>query len=284
MSDVNINRGWSFKWNDLEDDIINKFYPSGGCSKVLELLPNRNIKGIQSRAHKLGVSYLNYNENYFSNIDTCNKAYWLGFMYTDGYVTTENRWGLELSIIDIEHMKKFLNEFDCNINIKVRDRKNSTSCSFQIKNKIMFDNFVRCGVIKNKSTLLEFPPIDILPREFYLDFIRGLFDGDGSFVFYKYDRVRKDRNNKIYNTIYKESSFVCKSESFIIKLKQTIFEETGVNFNLTCNSRDNLPTLRISKSKDLIKFIEYLYSNIDISHSLERKFQKAQEILKYCLV
>jgi len=284
MSDVNINKGWSFKWSESEDEIIKQYYPSGGYTKVLEFLSHRNKNGIQMRAHKLGVSYLSYNENYFEKIDTPEKAYWLGFMYTDGYVTTDHRWGLEIGIIDLEHMKKFLSEFNCNINIKFRQRNNTSSCSFQIKNKIMFDNFIRCGVIKNKSSCLEFPTEEILPRHLYSDFIRGLFDGDGSFVFYHYDRVRKDRNNKIYKTTYKEISFVCLSKLFINKLKQVIFDEVGVNFNLTYNSKDNLPTLRTSKSDDLLKFIDYLYSNTKESILLERKFIKAQEILKYCLM
>ena len=30
-------------------------------------------------------------ENYFEKIDTAEKAYWLGFMYTDGYIQNKRK-------------------------------------------------------------------------------------------------------------------------------------------------------------------------------------------------
>lgn len=57
------------------------------------------------------------NDNYFENIDTEEKAYWLGFLYADGYVRAikckdglTNRFGelkLKLSINDKEHIELF---------------------------------------------------------------------------------------------------------------------------------------------------------------------------------
>lgn len=288
MSDVNINKkGWKYKWEEWEDEIIKKYYPANGYLKVLEFLPNRNKQGIQSRASRLGISYLTYNENYFSNIDTANKSYWLGFIFTDGYVTTENRWGMEICLDDIYHMKNFMKELSCNINIKTRIRnkfdKEIKSCSFQIKNKKMYEDLIHCGVIPNKTDMLKFPFNNILLKKYYHDFIRGLFDGDGSFVFYSYEHIRKDRNNKKYNRIVKEISFVCKSESFIKDLKDIIYKECGANFALKYNPKNNLPTLRLSKSDDMIKFINYIYSDVNNSDFLKRKYLKAQEILRYCL-
>ena len=32
------------------------------------------------------MSEYNYNEKYFETIDSEHKAYWLGFLYADGYV------------------------------------------------------------------------------------------------------------------------------------------------------------------------------------------------------
>lgn len=86
-------RGWSTKWSEEEDEIIRQYYPQNGWQKVYQMLPNRNKKGIQSRAFKLNVQYLSYNKDYFEDINTISKAYWLGFLYADGYVSTGNRWG-----------------------------------------------------------------------------------------------------------------------------------------------------------------------------------------------
>lgn len=285
MSDVNINKkGWEYQWTADEDRVIKELYPKNGYDKVLELLPHRNKQGVQSRASKLGVSYLLYNDEYFNCIDTKEKAYWLGFICADGYVTSDNRFGMELSIDDISHMQSFLDSLEYNGKIRTRIRDNGiTSCQFQIKNSILYNNLLKCGVTRNKTESLSFPDESILQREFYPHFIRGFFDGDGSFVFYEYERLRKDRGNRIYNNTYKEISLVCNSLDFIESIKLIIFEECGADFNLTYNSRDKLPTLRTSKAENLAKFINYIYPT-DNEICLLRKYKKAQEILKYCLV
>lgn len=47
-------------------------------------------------------------DDVFEKIDTEEKAYWLGFLFADGYVgTNDNSVGLGLAIKDIEHVKKF---------------------------------------------------------------------------------------------------------------------------------------------------------------------------------
>lgn len=48
-----------------------------------------------------------YNENCFSTI-TAESAYWLGFMYADGYVgSTRNTVGISLMKSDFNHLQKF---------------------------------------------------------------------------------------------------------------------------------------------------------------------------------
>jgi len=49
-------------------------------------------------------------EEAFDNIDTEEKAYWLGFLYADGWVSSKgNTVGLTLALKDIEHLKKYNN-------------------------------------------------------------------------------------------------------------------------------------------------------------------------------
>ena len=48
-----------------------------------------------------------FNEEFFDNINTEEKAYWLGFLYADGYISSKDfRIGLSISIKDIEHLEK----------------------------------------------------------------------------------------------------------------------------------------------------------------------------------
>lgn len=289
-SNINQNKGWAFRWTPEEDQILKENYADKTTEELLTMLPKRNAKGIYSRAHVLGLKYYTYNANYFETIDTEEKAYWLGFIYTDGYVTTNNRWGIELSIDDYEHLEKINQALDSNISIQVRRRpakeyngyamKENVNCSIMYRNKKMYDDLVDKGVIPNKTHSLVFPSQDIVPPHLLRHFIRGLFDGDGSLVFYYHEVPRKDREGKIYNRLTKEISFVCKSQPFLESLHKTIEEECGVKFRRENNSRDKLGVLRMSKKDDMKLFLEYLYDGSSVY--LDRKYDKAKEILDYC--
>lgn len=57
-------------------------------------------------------NYLNYtiNEDSFSKIDSPDKAYWLGAMYSDGYITKTkytNKFGIAVAERDKNWLEKF---------------------------------------------------------------------------------------------------------------------------------------------------------------------------------
>lgn len=273
-----------------EDEIIRKYYPSLGLSKVRDMLPNRTETSIHQRASSLGVKYLTYNKDFFEKINTYEKAYWLGFIYADGYVTTNNRWGVSLGIEDIEHLEKLLSAFECNVKIRIRDKEEKfgynsgaryKECSFLINNSKMHKDLINNGVIPNKTKKLAFPSKEVLPLELRSHFIRGYFDGDGSYVFYRSEEIRKDRNNRVYNRLKKEISLVCASYNFINSISEILRDECGINKRLFVTKRDNLHILRLQSKSDMKLFIDYVYKNSTVH--LERKFKKAQEILEYCL-
>lgn len=276
-------------FEEYEDEIIKTYYPKNGYEKVIELLPHREKKSIQQRASKLGVSYLSYDENYFEEINTPQKAYWLGFMYTDGYITTNNRWGIALSIKDIDHLKKFTKAFDCNVNIKTRKRISKfestlgveyEECSFMINNSKMHKDLIAKGVINNKTKTMVFPSIDIVPEKFLSHFIRGLFDGDGSYSLSVSHPKYKD---KLYNVTACEISFVCCSKTFIEQLANIISTKTNIKIRIDKSSKKDLYVLRISNKKDLLNFINYVYDIDNKDEKLERKYLKVQQIINHCL-
>ena len=67
------------------------------------ILKKHNIKCKSSKKYT-------FDENFFKNIDTEDKAYWLGFFYADGCVRVRKESSeskLKLSIKDIDHLEKF---------------------------------------------------------------------------------------------------------------------------------------------------------------------------------
>ena len=260
---INTNKGWQYKWNDYEDSILKKYYPQNGFEEVQKYLPNRNKGAIQSRASKLGVKFLSYDKTYFDIIDNPTKAYWLGFLYADGYVTTSNRWGVELSIDDYNHIKKLVDELKYNGNIRIRKRNNITTCSIQINNSHMHNVLVKNGVVMNKTDKVLFPNETILQKNLVSHFIRGFFDGDGSVSY-------SNRTNEV--------NFVCKSNSFISSLLEEL-KNNNIHFTYYINKRDNLPTIRVYKTNEIKKFYKYLYKNSTENNRLERKFLKMENLL-----
>lgn len=131
------------------------------------------------------------NFNIFDNIDTEEKAYWLGFFYADGSIGngTRGRWTVELALkeSDANHLYKF-NKFiegdDNIINKRTQTvkEKQYESCRWNVNDKHLCETLHKQGAVHNKTYGLNFPSEDIVPKHLLNHFIRGFFDGDGSIM------------------------------------------------------------------------------------------------------
>ena len=264
MSDVNFNqkKGWATKWSKEEENILIENYASSTIEEILQLLPNRSKKAIYSKAHSLGLKYHNYNKNYFNKIDTPEKAYWIGFLTADGYITTKHRWGVEIQIEDIKHLEKLNKALDSNITIRIREKESfgkiNKSCSLVFKNKDMYDDLVNLGFTHDKSH--EAKLSNLIPKEFIMDFIKGIIDGDGSYI----------------NT--DEAKFVVLYSGSLIILEdiQNILKEYNITSRIY-NSNSGTYKLIIKKRKDLKIFLDIILSTE--SPMLSRKECKARKLL-----
>lgn len=132
-----------------------------------------------------------YNEDYFKTIDSANKAYWLGFLYADGCITSVykndelRRMNLEISLCaeDRHHLEKFR---DCiESNLTIRDKTIHSGNKEYYANRLavystkMCKDLYKLGCTPRKTYTVTFPTYDIVPHEFMRDFVRGFFDGDG---------------------------------------------------------------------------------------------------------
>lgn len=127
------------------------------------------------------------NDSYFSKIDTEEKAYWLGFIAADGCVYQRDKGGsilsFNLNIRDKNHLEKFLKAIDSSAIIKERKGsgfgENTTIAHLEINSTLMVKNLKEYGIIPKKSLVLK-PPIGKIEEKYYLSYIKGYFDGDGS--------------------------------------------------------------------------------------------------------
>ncbi len=132
------------------------------------------------------------NEDYFEVIDSPLKAYWIGFLFADGNVrniqntTYQIRFGLKKD--DVETIIKFKN--DLNLDAKIEyDNRGNGYCSIGFVSKKMFDDLKQYNIVPNKTYEIDSLKLEFIPDKYRVDFVRGLFDGDGCIT---YDEEGKD--------------------------------------------------------------------------------------------
>ena len=194
-------------------------------------------------------------EDIFAKIDSSEKAYWLGFLFADGYQNNQEIV-LNISTKDLDHVEKFKSFLNSTHPIKINSKRNIAS--FRVSSKKMCDDLQRVGCVKAKTFILE-PPSSITPK-LIPDFIRGYFDGDGCIYVQR-------RGDKI---ISQRVSIHCASPSFRDWLIKTIIA-FGIEKVTNPPSQEGR-NISISNKKDILAFKSIIYSNSSVH--LERKYIK----------
>ena len=119
-------------------------------------------------------------DDFFEFIDSKEKAYWLGFIYAEGYIETRDqkpyRLGIEISKDDEILIDRFIEALDIDPNRKYYREKYHTVI-VKFVNKTIVKDLVNLGVVPRKSKIIELPNLSKL--ELYLAFLLGFYDGDG---------------------------------------------------------------------------------------------------------
>lgn len=127
-----------------------------------------------------------FNRSYFAEINTPDKAYWLGFLAADGYImyNAKNK-GVELTLKDRDAVEKLARCVDYPDPIR---ETRSGHFRLALYSKEMAQDLMRHGSHPGKTFTLEpWQGPDHLVRHYW----RGMFDGDGGIS--KYHRQDRDR-------------------------------------------------------------------------------------------
>lgn len=217
------------------------------------------------------------NEEYFDIIDNADKAYWLGFLAADGNVAKTNVITINIHQIDHEHLVKFKNCINATNKIYKRTTISKGKPTFlstiTIQSSNMRSKLIDNGIIPNKTKTLNWNECTKnIPDTYKIDFIRGFFDGDGSWK----ESVRK--NPKRRGRKHSVTFFLgCASREFIEPLKDWFYSNIGLTNNAIQTTTPNFFKFEKSGDTNILKIYSHLYYNDCIS--LDRKFKKVTDYL-----
>ena len=209
----------------------------------------------------MGKALYEYNRDFFSTIDTEEKAYWLGFISADGNVSkTMKNMRINLNIKDKAHLEKFRESISGNQPIKESIREKNHSVYIDMNSKKICSDLQKYGVTPNKSLTLNVH-FDLIPQQLIHHFIRGYFDGDGSINLYT-------RPPYFYEEW--ELSFISTEKMLLFFQKQF-----GISHKLYSCGKNYRFGYR--SKKDIESAIHYMYDDATIF--LDRKYEKALKFL-----
>lgn len=236
---------------------------------VMKILDEYRIK----RYTKMQLFSPDLDEHYFDQIDTEEKAYFLGLIITDGcvYQAKGRRPMLAMTIqeSDAYILEAFRDE--------IRSSKRLTSdgrgcCGLQIISEGLVDGLRRYGLHERKSLDCWFP--NNIPIQLYPHLVRGIFDGDGSASYYA--RVGRQSHTKAVR-------FCSGDHRFLVDLIDFLYFECGIDRPSIYREKENLWSVRYASNNSMLKLIDYMYSDAHIFLHRKRRICDliCDEIYKY---
>lgn len=210
------------------------------------------------------------NHNYFSVIDTPEKAYFLGFMLTDGSIIEDKRGNRapSVSIMLKAEDAYILEELDKQLgsdgsSVKISNRNEAY---LRYGSQELAEGLAQYGVVPNKTFTTELPR---LPDELMPHLIRGIFDGDGTVHFRKYKSGKGIKRRLCFG--FYGTYRLCE------QILEYLHEKIGLPIN-KITDKGTVSFVVFQRVQDIINFYHYIYDNATVY--LVRKKEKFEEFLQ----
>lgn len=232
-------------------DIANKY---GVNRWTIKYCLQENEIDLRDRAES--IRRYNIDENFFDEIDTPEKAYVIGLLWSDGCNKTD-RGTVTLKLQEedrhiLEDIKKLIRTDRPLYFYKKTNDSHHSMYSLEITNKHISDMLDTLGMKSAKSLILEFP--EWLDKTLYASFLRGIVDGDGC--------------------IFKASGAYCVSivgTKSLCEYIQVFLKSIAINSKIySYNDNGVTVSLYISGKNNSTKFLDYIYKDATIY--LKRKY------------
>lgn len=195
-------------------------------------------------------------------------AYALGLLVTDGNLSPDGRH-FDFTSTDTEQL---INLMKClGIEVKIGYKRSGFTgkerSRIQFGDVLLYKFLLNIGLTPAKSKTTG--QIDI-PKKYFFDFLRGHFDGDGTF--YSYWDPRWKSSFMFY------TEFISASAKHIFWLRKVINDLLGIRGHIVKNKKGTVLQLKYAKAESL-KLLAKMYYNKDVT-CLKRKRDKIEKALK----
>lgn len=205
-----------------------------------------NRRGIRANKQKMPRRTA-INENYFNSISSERVAYFFGLLCADGCVSKNTKQvRLSLKSEDGYLIEEFKKEVKYSgKTLKYHPKNGSEQTYLQIYSEQWVSDLIRLGCDERKSLTMMMPQI---PYEYFWDFMRGYFDGDGWITVGE----SKKRSYKRFGIIG--------SISFVLSFR-CILNSYYINSCLSIGKGHKYAELIVSKQKSVLKIRDLMYQN-----------------------
>lgn len=225
-----------------------------------------------------------FNNHYFDEIDSEEKAYWIGFIWADGSTCvrirnnkiTEKNLKLSLKLEDYRHLEKFNQAIAGNYAINFF--KSNTSFNDKcVESRIVIVDSYLIDVLRNQYGLVPHREnatnlLRCVPQKFFKDFMRGLLDADGSFTIYECFDEKYSKSVTKLNVVFGACPQILKS------IEKYLYENNIITYNKhkikqRHPDRDGCyRSLAFCGIQQAMRILNFLYE--DATVYLDRKYNK----------
>lgn len=211
------------------------------------------------------------NHTKFTNVETPEVAYFLGFLWADGNLDTRKdarNVRISINTSDVVNLLKISSQIgDFCVNHSNYSYRNNRTC-ISTNNKYLYA-FLEENDYSAKSCSSACKILNHIPDHLKHYWFRGLSDGDGCFSYNKTSRY------------FAVSSAVCQDWKYMIQVLSNL-KIVGYSISIIKDEKGSSSQIRIHNPDDILIFGKYIYEGYPSDGiGLHRKWEKFQQIVNY---
>lgn len=284
LSNEQINIILKYFNKELASDVAKR----AGCSES-------SVFAVYKRFNKENYKKIYEHLKYFDDIDTDDKAYFLGFIAADGCVYTKDNDNVHRRFLSIsiqrrdryilEKLYKFMNKTNGRYIYDYTDKNGFEYSNIQIGGNHLLESLSKYNIIPNKTW--SYVPVNLNNDVLMFSFLRGFFDGDGSITNHKY---KFSDNRNTLPSAYQIS--IVGNFSCMLFIKEFL-QKHNIKSSMIKDKRKyshDFYHLVVSENSSIYLFLKHIYKNSvvhlnrkqEIANLFINKFEEnAQGRIKY---